>query len=360
MRQKARLSFTGISLLAFFPLLISCGLESPPRAPSLYLPQPVTDLTASRIGNDVHLRWTMPKRSTDRVKLEGDQQAVICRSLAGAQCESAGKAKYAPGAAADFTDHLPANLASGPPQLLTYTVELTNKKGHAAGPSNPAYSASGAAPAVITNLSAEVHADGVLLRWQTAKGPGDGVRLERILTNPPKPSSSPMAGAPAPALQKLETDYVSGHDPGATLDKDASLDYIYRYTVQRVARVGFGNHKVEIAGAPGETIIVNARDVFPPAVPSGLVAVSNPEGRSIDLSWIPDAENDLAGYIIYRREAGSNAAPVRISPSQPVAGPAFSDISAKPGVRYAYSVSAIDKDHNESARSSEVEEALPQ
>jgi len=359
MRQKARSSFIGISLLALFPLLISCGLESPPRAPSLYLPQPPTDLTAYRSGNDVYLHWTMPKRSTDRVPLQGGQQVMICRSFAGDPCETAGKARYAPGTAADFTDHLPAGLVSGAPQLLTYTVEITNKKGHAAGPSNPAYTASGTAPAALTDLSAEVHAEGVLLRWQPAQGPGNLVRLNRILTNPPKRSSSPMAGAPAPAEQKLETDYVSGHDPGATLDKDAALDHIYRYTAQRIAFFEFGGHKVEVASTPSETIVVNARDVFPPAVPSGLVAVANPEGHSIDLSWTPDAENDLAGYIVYRREAGSSAGPVRISPPEPVAGPAFSDTTAKPGVRYAYSVSAVDKDHNESARSAEVEEALP-
>jgi hypothetical protein len=360
MRQKTRSSFTRISLLALFPLLVSCGLESPPRAPSLYLPRPVTDLTATRIGNEVHLHWTMPKRSTDRVELEGDQQAIICRSLAGAQCTAAGKAKYAPGTAADFTDHLPATLASGLPQLLIYTVELTNKKGHAAGPSNPAYTASGAAPAAITNLSAVVYAEGVLLHWQPAPGPGDLVRLDRILTNPPKSSSSPLAGASAPAEQKLETDYVSGHDSGGTLDKHVALDHIYRYTAQRIAIVESGGRKIEVASTPSETIVVNARDVFPPAVPSGLVAVSNPEGHSIDLSWNPDTESDLAGYIVYRSEAGSNTAPVRISPAQPMAGPAFSDTSAKPGVRYAYSVSAIDRDGNESARSSEVEEALPQ
>jgi hypothetical protein len=359
MRQKARSFFTAWTLLVLLPLLVSCGLESPPRAPSLYLPQPPTDLTAYRIGNDVHLHWTMPKRSTDRVPLQGDQQAIICRSLAGAQCEAAGKAKHAPGVAADFTDHLPASLASGAPQLLTYTVELTNKKGHAAGPSNPAYTASGMAPAALTDLSAEVHAEGVLLRWQPAQGPGNLVRLNRILTNPPKRSSSPMAGAPAPAEQKLETDYVSGHDPGDTLDKDAALDHIYRYTAQRIAFFEFSGHRVEIASTPSDAIIVNARDVFPPAVPSGLVAVANPEGHSIDLSWTPDTEGDLNGYIVYRREVGSNAAPVRVSPAQPVAGPAFSDATAKPGVRYAYSVSAIDRDHNESARSGEVEEALP-
>jgi hypothetical protein len=301
----------------------------------------------------------MPKRSTDRVKLEGRQEAVICRSLAEAPCESVGKAEYAPGAAADFNDHLPANLTSGEPQLLTYTVDLTNKRGHAAGPSNPVFTASGPAPAPIAYFAATVRADGILLRWQPASAPGNLVRLERVLEGPPKPSSSPMAGAPAPTQQILETDYDAGKDPGGTLDKDAALDHVYRYTAQRVAATGLDGHIIQIASTPSEAIVVNARDTFPPTVPSDLVAVANAEGHSIDLSWSPDTEEDLAGYIVYRREAGSSAAPVRISPAQPVTGPAFSDPTARPGVRYAYSVSAVDKDHNESARSGEVEEMLP-
>jgi hypothetical protein len=360
MRLRAS-TFSGeFILLALLLLLTSCGLESAPHPPSLYLPQPVTDLTAERIGNEVHLHWTMPKRSTDRVKLEGLQQAVLCRGLSGTPCERVGKAAYAPGAAADFTDHLPTSLVSGPPQLLVYTVELTNRKGHSAGASNPAYTAAGAAPESIAGLSAEVHANGILLRWQPAQGAGNFVRLDRVLTNPHQTSSDSMAGVPPPVEQKLETAYAANHDPGGTLDEDAALDFIYRYTARRVATFESGGHKVEVASTPSGPIVVNARDVFPPAVPAGLVTVANPEGHSIDLSWTPDQESDLAGYIVYRREAGSNAAPVRISPAQPITAPAFSDTSVKSGLRYAYSVSAIYKDHNESARSAEVEETLPQ
>jgi fibronectin type 3 domain-containing protein len=40
--------------------------------------------------------------------------------------------------------------------------------------------------------------------------------------------------------------------------------------------------------------------------------------------------------------------------------PSLEDKSVASGHRYAYSVSAVDQDGNESARSAEVEESLPQ
>ena len=366
MEQRTRASlFVFISLAIVLPQLTGCGTYSAPQPPSLNLPQPPSDLTASRIGNDVHLHWTMPKRSTDRVLLKGDQAARICRSIENEPCESAGDEKYAPTAIADFTDHLPASLTSGPPRLITYTVELRNRQGHIAGSSNPAYSAAGTPPAKPTPFAAEARSNGVLLTWQPVQDASTLVRIQRTLIPKPgapaKPGSASMReGAEVPAVQTLEVPYAGQSDPGHAFDKDASFNQIYRYTAQRVATFTLGAHSVEVLSDPSDPFTLNNRDLFPPAVPTGLIAVASPDEHVIDLSWSPNTENDLAGYFVYRREAGSSAAPTRISPEQPVPTPAFRDASAKPGTRYAYSVSAIDLDHNESARSQEIEEALPQ
>ena len=47
-----------VSMLAV--LLVGCGAPAAPSAPSLNLPNPAENLSATRIGNDVHLAWTMP------------------------------------------------------------------------------------------------------------------------------------------------------------------------------------------------------------------------------------------------------------------------------------------------------------
>ena len=80
------------------------------------------------------------------------------------------------------------------------------------------------------------------------------------------------------------------------------------------------------------------------------------------LSWQPDTEADLAGYIVYRRElaaTGAGGAWQRISPTQPVVGPAYHDTNVQPGHAYAYAVSAIDQEGHESARSAEAQETVP-
>jgi fibronectin type 3 domain-containing protein len=50
----------------------------------------------------------------------------------------------------------------------------------------------------------------------------------------------------------------------------------------------------------------------------------------------------------------------RISGKGLVVGPSFSDATVVSGHRYAYAVSAVDANGNESQRSGEVEEELPQ
>jgi fibronectin type 3 domain-containing protein len=68
----------------------------------------------------------------------------------------------------------------------------------------------------------------------------------------------------------------------------------------------------------------------------------------------------LAGYVVYRRDVTAGGAVERISGSALVVGPSFSDSTVVAGHRYAYAVSAVDADGNESAQSGEVEEGLPQ
>ena len=364
MKRRVRAFISFIPLTAMLLFLVACGMVAPPQPPSLYLPQPITDLTATRINNEVHLHWTMPKRATDRVLLKGDQDAHVCRSFWSNPCDPAGDAKYAPEAQADFIDHLPAALTSGPPQLITYTVELRNHRGNTAGPSNPVWSASGPAPAQAKSFVPEIHTEGVLLQWQPTPDASSFIRIQRTLvaktTAVPKQSSALLRkGSEVPAQQTLEVAYNPQHDPAHAYDKDAAFNQEYRYTAQRIQTLTLSGHKIEIASEASPAVTLNTRDIFPPAVPTGLVAVASPEEHAIDLSWSPNPENDLAGYIVYRREEGAAATSTRISPAQPIPGPAFRDTTAVPGKHYAYSVSAIDQDKNESQRSPEVEESLP-
>ena len=136
-----------------------------------------------------------------------------------------------------------------------------------------------------------------------------------------------------------------------------------RYVAERQSDTPLEGHTILTLGAPSQPVAVEVRDTFPPAVPRDLVAVADVEGHAIDLSWTPDTEPDLSGYVVYRRTVGGQGetgTPERISPAgSPVPLPTFHDTGAVPGLRYAYSVAAADARGNVSERSAEAQESLP-
>jgi fibronectin type 3 domain-containing protein len=99
-------------------------------------------------------------------------------------------------------------------------------------------------------------------------------------------------------------------------------------------------------------------DVFPPAVPPGLQAVSSGPGQKtfIDLVWAPVTDVDLDGYNVYRH--GDGEAPVKLN-VEPLKVPAYRDANVTSGKRYFYLVSAVDVRGNESTRSEEASEKVP-
>jgi hypothetical protein len=352
--------------------LVGCGTPGAPLPPSLKLPDPVTNLAAVRTGNEVALTWTMPKKNTDKLLIKGNITVLICRKLGTGACENvpASGLSFAPDAKATFTETLPAALASGSPRPLTYFVQPLSPRGRSAGPSNAAHVLAGEAPAAVTGLSAHLRKQGAVLEWTAGSSDGQSdtvVRLHRRLLTPQpagsaaKPSSK--QGLLAPDKEPLEQTLLvdSPGEPGRAIDKTIRFGETYEYRAQRVARVVVDGQPVELAGPLSAPIRVEAIDTFPPPIPTGLAAVAtaadSTTGASIDLSWLPVTEADLAGYAVYRREG--NADWQRISPPQPVIGPAFHDAQVQPGHTYRYAVTAIDQAGHESARSVETEETVP-
>lgn len=352
--------------------LSGCGMPATPQPPSLHLPEPVSDLTASRVGNQVSLTWTMPKRDTSKVALNPNVAvaARICRSesTAGA-CATVANLAFPPGANGAYEETLPPALANGAPRPLNYFVELKSSKGRSAGLSNTATVPAGETPAPVSGLTAEVRKDGIVLRW--TPGPSESqtqVRLKRKLLTPTpaKAAAGPLAAPAEPVEQELLV--PAGGVRGVALDRDVQLGAMYSYRAQRIARVTIDGKQMELAGPLSAPLRVDAVNVFPPPVPAGLAAVATPgangAGPSIDLSWQPVTEPDLAGYVVYRREAAAQGQPAgawqRISGAQPVVGPGFHDPNVQPGHTYEYAVTAIGQNGHESARSAPAQETVPE
>ena len=101
-----------------------------------------------------------------------------------------------------------------------------------------------------------------------------------------------------------------------------------------------------------------AHDSFPPANPSGVEAVFSAAAPNsfIDITWTANTEPDLAGYNVYRH---SEKEPPKKINSELVKTPRLPDPGVQPGMKYFYSVTAVDLRGNESGKSEETSETVP-
>jgi hypothetical protein len=123
------------------------------------------------------------------------------------------------------------------------------------------------------------------------------------------------------------------------------------YTVRAVR----GSGATVVEGEASEPACVTPVDDVPPAPPAGLSITTEP--GMITLTWEPNVEADLAGYVVLRGEAGdATLTPVTGSVTTEVR---FVDDTVRPGVRYVYAVTALDTrlpTPNVSIESTRVEE----
>lgn len=354
-----------VNLLAFACLIAfasGCASPGPAHPPSLHLPRVVTDLAATRTGNEVALRWTTPDKTTDGLSIQPPLIAEICRKLAtqSATCTPVKRLPVHPGSS-QATDALPSSLTADPATLLTYRVQILNANGHSAGLSHPAFAAAGSAPPPVEDVKITPVREGAMVEWKP-QSISSFIDLDRTLipaTTAKKPSTRQprQLTLATPAEVHLQAGRQTA-DPGGTIDPTAQRGETYRYTAQRVRVFTLGGHALEIRSVPSPAITTLMRDTFPPATPTGLAAV--PGTGSIDLSWEPNTEPDLAGYIVYRQPVGSDgtftAAPSRLTPT-PIPAPAFSDLTAATGQTYSYRIVAIDSAGNQSPPSADVRES---
>ena len=238
--------------------------------------------------------------------------------------------------------------------VAVYTVEVTNANGRSAGPSNAVRVPLAPTLPPPADVAARVTAEGVLLSFTAPPLPpamarGESTYALRVYRRAAGASASTVAGdLPLPL------------SPPEFLDKTIEWETSYQYRVATVTRITPpGGTSVEVEGDDSATVELLAHDSFPPAAPREVQAVATSGGDQsfIDLTWSLNSEADLAGYNVYRREAG--AQPVKINPEL-VKTPAFRDASVVAGHTYLYSVTAVDLRSNESGRSEEESESVPQ
>lgn len=380
-----------------------CASPGPPRPPSLYIPRAVTDLAATRVGDGVALRFTVPGLSTDGQPLRAHSLVgVLCRQDAkGAPCRPVDAAETnrplpvpGPGQAPSmlWTDPLPPPLRIGIPRPIAYRIELKATSGRSAGYSDPVYAAAGAAPPPVSEFRAEGTRSGIALRWLPVPGAGEVMLRRSEPEKAPAPEQGTAAARPTPspaapgegksrlrrthggnAFAEKRVSSLPGvvwlqADPGnrdaaATIDNRIEPGVAYQYTAVRREPVQVGGRTLQLESSPSAAVAMTWRDVYPPAAPTGLMALGyelpagetrQQSGYAVDLVWEPVEDAQLAGYLVFRQAVdpahavAEGPAGTQLTP-QPVPTPAFHDASALPAGRYRYSVVAVGTNGQRSA-----------
>jgi hypothetical protein len=362
--MQLRLSILAALILSTL-MLSGCGTPGAPQLPSLQLARPVDDLTASRKGNKVQLDWTLPRKNTDRTLVKNIPQTLVCRHdgtalMSGCTMVAAvpnpkseerhKKGEQPPALRVKFTDTLPASLGEqSPGGFVRYAVEVLNTRERAAGLSNQVVIPVAPTIAPPQDFTVKVEADGVLISWTGANVPvaPSGLTYRyRVMRSPA--GSNAFIG-----LADLEP-----NAEGFYLDKTFAWETKYDYHFTSVTLVHSQGINMTVEGDDSKSVGTFTRDIYPPAQPTGLQAVFSSVGQKpfVDLTWAPNMESDLAGYNVFRRVEGGE--PLKLN-KQLVPVPSFRDDTAVPGKTYSYFVSAVDARDNESPRSAETREVVP-
>jgi hypothetical protein len=344
-----------------------CGTPGAPQPPSLQLARPVDDLTASRKGNRVELDWTLQRKNTDRTLVQHPPATRICRREGTGlmitcdvvaevpppktQPQPRKKQAEEPAIRMHYEDSLPPQLGNqNPADFVTYAVEEINSHGRSAGLSNQLQIPVAPTIPIPGDLSAQVSGEGVRISWTGSAPPEAPPGLSyryRIMRRP--------VGAPA---YTVLTD-VEPSAKGSYLDKTFAWEQKYEYRITTVTQIDSHGITTAVEGDDSKPVEAFTRDIYPPAQPAGLQAVFSSVGQKpfIDLTWAPNLESDLAGYNVFRRTEGTQFE--KLNKQLVVSASSFRDEDVEPGKKYIYTVSAVDLRGNESQRSAEASETVP-
>jgi hypothetical protein len=344
--------------------LLGCGVPGAPLPPSSGIPKFVGDLKALRRGDTVTLTWTTPKETNDGVLIRKPGKMLVQRALISGQdaelnFQTVSQQPLEPtlkeerAAQATAQDSLVDVLRSGGnAAFAVYTVLAQSGSGKSAGLPNRV-----SVPLVLTlptpqRVQAEPIPTGIRISWDQAwppkrESPFTVQYVYRIMRRL-------EGGADAAMIKEI----TAGNEAVVFVDDGIEWEKNYQYWIVPVTLWHVGERKGEVPGDDSPVTTVFAHDIFPPAAPSGVQAVYSlvPDHSFIDLTWTPNTESDLAGYNVYRH-SGSDM-PVKIN-SELVKTPRFADPGIRPGMKYFYSVSAVDLRGNESGKSEETSETVP-
>ncbi len=317
----------------------SCGSVGEPLPPLLNIPARVDDLVVRQDVGELVAEWTWPVlgsegqvfRETERFELRALHFDPSGETPSPQALDEHGSITATFVAGSDETEpgsRIVIRAPLGPyyGRRVGLGVRVVSTRGKASAWSALSVLDVVRPPAAPERLEAETIETGVALNWGLV-GDASGYIVERRLP---------------------ESEFVEIARPTETrfLDVAASWDVPAAYRILSFRSAG---ESPDVAGVASDAVAITPRDVFAPAMPTDLRAISSDEG--VEISWRSNSEPDLAGYRVSRDGVALHEGMLEAA-----------NVSAPPipaGESVAYEVVAIDRAGNASPADA-VSAAAPQ
>lgn len=345
-----------------FWLNVACGYVGDPLPPLIQIPERISDLAGFQFGRSIKLSWTLPRLNTDgsaattlsRVEIYRlrekagypvnlDTRRFEQHAMKWMVLDKVNFDAYKEGDKIVLSDPL-QNLetAEALQSVFGYAIRVLNNKKQDAGFSNLVSVRVYSVPNPPDSIHFSFGEQFIELSWQSPTLNVDGSPLiEKVKYNVYR-TTMPAARV----RERLASSAVAETD---FQDTTMALGQTYFYTVRAV--MDFPEGLVE--SFDSKEYEAKNVDTYPPRAPAELTAIS--DDNSISLVWLPNTEDDLAGYYVYR--SGTERDFKRLT-AQAITAASFNDHSVEKGNTYFYRVRALDKIGNESNDSEEVSEKV--
>ena len=333
----------GLMLALVIAAGLGCGLKAPPEPYFSLAPKAVTSVSVRPVSDGVQVSFGLPVADKPSRAIAKVRVSYAYRPL--------GAKPPCPDCPANLPDtremELDEKQASGafafidkevPPDMVAYyQVVLIDGAGRQSPASPLAWAPRLVPPAQVVGVKASP-ADGVVtLSWSpvaTLKGGGaikdlTGYRVYRRTDK----KTALLNMDPVKETTLTDRAVVNGQT------------YAYQVSAVRASA------KHSLAGQPSDWVEAVPADLSPPPTPGELAAVSTPGG--VFLKFTAVTADDLAGYLVFRRE-GASGEWKQLTPSPQVEN-GYVDKDVKPGTTYQYQVKAVDKKGNASEPSHATE-----
>jgi hypothetical protein len=325
-------------------VVAGCGRKTQPVPPGTIRPKAITDLSYRITQKGAELTWTVPVRNRDGTPIYYINSFQLFRAETPVN-------ESCPGCPPRFEVPIKIPYDARPEEAkkmvyedrtlktgIFYTYEVRTVRGwlSASDPSNRVSFAWHIPPAPPENVATETMPDTVRIYWGHPDSWSDGSHLDKEI---------------AYRVYRTRFDEKDWKDISGPIKSNEFLDKKLKHGLrfQYMVKSVLDYHGTEIISEPAGLAEAFPRDVLPPSPPSGLVAVAGKQ--VVELLWQENAETDLAGYFIYRRD--KRGLIDRIN-KEPVPIPRFPDRTGLAPGKYTYWVTAADRTGNESPPSKSV------